>query len=428
MTSRLLTTLAALSLCFSAVSAQTRTSDWPQWRGPERTGISKESGLLKQWPAGGPKLLWQLKDIGDGYSGPSVVGTRLYLMSNRGMDNEFVQALSAQDGKVIWTTRVGNVGNPDQNPKFPKARSTPTVDGDSIYALSSDGDLACLEAKSGKIRWQKSLRKEFGGQPHEWAYAESPLVDGDVLVVTPGGAEATIVALNKKTGAVIWKSAVPGGDPAGYASAVVVQGGGRKQYVQFLSKGLVGVDAKTGEFLWRYKEVVKGPAQVFTAVARDGYVYAGALGIGGGLIRLKPDGKGVATEQVYFERGLPSGFGGAVLIGDYLYGSDPAEQKVLAVEFTTGKVMWKADSLGRSSFAYADGLLYVHAWKGDVGLVEATPEGYREKGRFTPSDQPKPAAAGPYADTAYAHPVISNGVLYIRDAGTLWAYDIKAGR
>jgi outer membrane protein assembly factor BamB len=349
-------------------------------------------------------------------------------MSNRGMDNEFVQALSAQDGKVIWTTRVGNVGNPDQDPKYPKARSTPTVDGDFIYALGSDGDLACLETKTGKIRWQKSLRKEFAGQPHAWAYAESPLVDGDVLVVTPGGAEATIVALNKKTGAVIWKSAVPGGDPAGYASAVVVQGGGRKQYVQFLSKGLVGVDAKTGEFLWRYKEVVKGPAQVFTAVARDGYVYAGALSIGGGLIRLKPYGNGVATEQVYFERGLPNGFGGAVLIGNYLYGSDPAEQKVLAVEFTTGKVMWKADSLGRSSFAYADGLLYVHAWKGDIGLVEATPEGYREKGRFTPPDQPKPAAGAPYSETAYAHPVIANGVLYIRDSGTLWAYDIKAGR
>ena len=153
--------------------------------GRRRNGISKESGLLKQWPAGGPKLLWQLNDIGDGYSGPSVVGTRIYLMSNRGMDNEFVQALSAQDGKVIWTTRVGNVGNPDQNPKYPKARSTPTVDGNFIYALGSDGDLACLETKSGKIRWQKSLRKDFGGQPHEWAYAESPLVDGDVVVVSP---------------------------------------------------------------------------------------------------------------------------------------------------------------------------------------------------------------------------------------------------
>jgi outer membrane protein assembly factor BamB len=423
MASRLLTTIAALSVCLSAVSV-TKPADWPQWRGPERDGISKESGLLKQWPAGGPKLLWQVNDIGDGFSGPSVVGTRLYLLSNRGMDNEFVQALSAQDGKVIWTTRIGNVGNPDQNPKYPKARSTPTVDGNFIYALGSDGDLACLETKTGKIRWQKSLRKDFGGQPHEWAYAESPLVDGDVVVVSPGGTEATIVALNKKTGAVIWKSAVPGGDPAGYASAIVVEGGGRRQYVQFLSKGLVGVDAKTGEFLWRYKEVVKGPAQVFTPVARDGFVYAGALSIGGGLVRLKPDG----MEQVYFERGLPNGFGGAVLIGNYLYGSDPAEQKVLAVEFATGKVMWKADSVGRSSLAYADGLLYVHSWKGDVGLVEATPEGYREKGRFTPPDQPKPAQGAPYSDTSYAHPVIANGVLYIRDAATLWAYDIKAGR
>jgi len=349
-------------------------------------------------------------------------------MSNRGMDNEFVQALSTNDGKPIWTTRVGNVGNPDQNPNYPKARSTPTVDGDFIYALGSDGDLVCLETKSGKIRWQKSLRKDFGGQPHEWAYAESPLVDGDAVVVTPGGAEATMVALNKKTGTVIWKSAVPGGDPAGYASAIVVQAAGRKQYVQFLSGGLVGVDAKTGEFLWRYKEVVKGPAQVFTPVARDGYVYAGALSIGGGLVHLKPAGNGVVAEQVYFERGLPNGFGLAVLVGDYLYGSDPAEQKVLAVEFITGKVMWKAESLGRASVAYADGLLYVHAWKGDVGLVEATHEGYREKGRFTPPDQPKPKQGAPYSDTAYAHPVIANGRLYIRDSETLWAYDIKARR
>ena len=168
MASRLLITIAVLSLCFSAVSVSkpaytaASPSDWPQWRGPERNGISKESGLLKQWPAGGPKLLWQLTDIGDGYSGPAVVGSRIYLVSNRGMDNEFVEARSTQDGKVIWTTRIGNVGNPDQDPNYPKARSTPTVDGDLIYALGSDGDLACLETKTGKIRWQKSLRKDFG--------------------------------------------------------------------------------------------------------------------------------------------------------------------------------------------------------------------------------------------------------------------------
>ena len=162
--SQLLTTVATLCLCFSTVPGTrpfntAASADWPQWRGPERNGISRETGLLKQWPKEGPTLVWQQNDIGDGFSGPSVVGSRIYLMSNRGMDNEFVQALSAQDGKVIWTTRVGNVGNPDQNPNYPKARSTPTVDGNFIYALGSDGDLVCLETKSGKIRWQKNLRK-----------------------------------------------------------------------------------------------------------------------------------------------------------------------------------------------------------------------------------------------------------------------------
>ena len=433
MKSRLLTTIAALCLCFSAVFVTSSanmgasTSDWPQWRGPERNGISQESGLLKQWPAAGPKLLWQVNDIGDGYSTPAIVGTRIYLMSNRGLENEFVQALSTQDGKPIWTTRVGNVGNPNQNPNYPKARSTPTVDGDFIYALGSDGDLVCLETGSGKIRWQKSIRKEFGGEPGEWAYAESPLVDGDVVVVTPGGAQATIVALNKKTGAVIWQSAVPGGDPAGYASAIVVQGGGRKQYVQLLSKGMVGVDAKTGQFLWRNKEVAKGPAQYFTPVARGEYVYGGALGVGGVLVHLKSDQGGVAAEQVYFTRGLPNGVGGAVLVGEYLYGTE-VEQRLVAVEFTTGKVKWQAEKFGWSSVAYADGLLYVHAVNGEVALVEASPEAFREKGRFTPPAQPKHGQSGPFPEMAFAYPVIANGRLYIRDLGTLWVYDIKASR
>ncbi len=425
MKSRLLTIIASVCLCVSTLSAtSSATSDWPQWRGPDRSGVSPERGLLKQWPAGGPKLLWQVNDIGDGYSTPAVVGTRIYLMSNTGMDNEFVQALSTQDGKPIWTTRVGNVGNPDQNPNYPKARSTPTVDGDFIYALGSDGDLACLEAKTGKIRWSKSLRKDFGGQPGEWAYAESPLVDGDVVVVTPGGAQATMVALNKKSGALVWKSAIPDGEPAGYASAIVVQGGGRKQYVQLLTKGMVGVDAKTGQFLWRYAEVAKGPAQYFTPVARGEFVYGGALGIGGGLVRLKPDGNGVAAEQVYFIRGLPNGVGGAVLVGDHIYGTEVG-QKLVAAEFTTGKVKWQAENFGWGSVAAADGLLYLHLISGEVILVEATPEAFHEKGRFTPPNPPKHKQVGQFPEGAFAYPVIANGRLYIRDLGTLWAYDIK---
>ena len=433
MKSRLITVTAALCLFVSAMPVTrsagmgASTSDWPQWRGPERNGISKESGLLKQWPASGPKLLWQVNDIGDGYSTPAVVENRIYLMSNRGMDNEFVQALSTQDGKPIWTTRVGNVGNPNQNPPYPKARSTPTVDGNFIYVLGSDGDLACLESRSGKIRWQKNIRKEFGGEPGEWAYAESPLVDGDVVVVTPGGAAATMAALNKKTGAVIWKSAVPGGDPAGYASAIVVQAGNRKQYVQLLSKGLVGVDARSGQFLWRYADVAKGPAQYFTPVARGEFVYTGALGVGGGLVRLKVDGSGVVAEQVYFERGLPNGIGGAVIVGDYLYGTEVG-QHLVTVEFATGKINWQAESIGWSSIAYADGLLYLHGVNGEVALVEASPAGYREKGRFTPPSPPKHKQAGPFPEGSFAYPVIANGKLYIRDLATLWVYDIKASR
>lgn len=427
-----LTPLAALCLCLAAVNVPTTTAnmsaslfDWPQWRGPSRDGTSKETGLLKEWPAGGPKLLWQVNDIGDGYSTPVVVGNRIYVMSNRGLENEFVEALSAQDGKVIWTTRVGNVGNPKQEPNYPKARSTPTVDGDFIYAFGSDGDLACLEAKSGKIRWLKNVQKEFAGQPGTWAYAESPLVDGDAVVVTPGGAEATMVALNKKTGAVIWKSAIPGGDPAGYASAIVVQAAGRKQYVQLLSKGIVGVDAKTGQFLWRYSEAAKGPAQYFTPVSRGDYVYGGALGVGGGLVRLKPDDSGVAAEQVYFVRGLPNGIGGAVVVGDIIYGTE-AGQKLVAAEFLTGKIKWQAETLGWGSIAAADGLLYLHGINGEVALVEATPEGYSEKGRFTPPAQPAKKKVGQFPEGAFAYPVIANGTLYIRDLGTMWAWDVKA--
>jgi outer membrane protein assembly factor BamB len=419
-----LTALLFFSIDSGASSFSTRraVTDWPQWRGPHRNGVSQETGLLKQWPAGGPRLVWQLNDIGDGYSTPSVVGARIYLMSNRGMENEFVQCLSTRDGKVIWTTRVGKVGNPSDF-LYAKARSTPTVDGDFIYALSSDGDVTCLETRNGQIRWQKSMRKEFGGQPGSWAYAESPLVDGDVVVVTPGGAQATIVALDKKTGEVIWKSQVPGGDPAGYASAIIVSAVGRKQYVQFLSKGIVGVDAKTGEFLWRYAQVAKGMAQMVTPVARDEYVYGGAQSVGGGVVRLKAKADGVGADEVYFARGLPNNIGGAVLVGNYLYGT--AGDSLVAAEFVTGAIKWKADCIGGGSVACADGMLFVHGENGQVALVEATPDAYRERGRFSPPLPPKRRKLGPYPERAWTYPVIANGRLYIRDIGTLWAFDVK---
>jgi outer membrane protein assembly factor BamB len=351
-----------------------------------------------------------------------VVGDHLYLLSNKGLDDELVLALDVKDGKQIWSTRLGKVGNPKQMPSFPAARSTPTVDGEMLYALGSDGDLACLETSTGKVRWKKDLRTEFGGQPGKWAYAESPLVDGEMLVCTPGGKEATLVCLNKKTGEVIWKSAVPGGDPAAYASINPVEAGGRKQYVQFLEKGVVGVDAKTGKFLWRYDQTAKGsPANIPTPVIHDNLVYSAAARTGGGLVKLAADKDGIAAEQVYYERNLPITIGGAVLVDGNLYGT--TAQELICADFATGKVKWHDKCLGPASLCFVDGRLYVHGENGEMALIEAMPEGYHERGRFTPPDQPKHTRGA--MEKAWAYPVVANGRLYIRDHGTLWCYDIK---
>jgi outer membrane protein assembly factor BamB len=410
----------AIGLCLGPLGLP--AADWPQWRGPQRNGISAETGLLAEWPKEGPRLVWQVKDIGSGYSTPSVVGDRLYLLSNQGLDNEFVQALDAKDGKRVWSQRIGKVGNPDQQPNYPAARSTPTVDGEWVYVFGSDGDLACLERATGKVRWQKNVRKDYGGQPGIWAYSESPLVDGEAVICTPGGPDATMVALNKNTGELIWKCAVPGGEQAAYTSALVIEVGGVSQYVQMLQKGLVGVEAKTGKLLWRYDRTAKGsPAIIPTPVADGDFIYSAAARSGGGGIRLKVNGGTFEAEQAYYSPKLPTSVGGAVKVGEYLYGTSAGA--LLCLEFTTGNVKWDDRSISPAALYYADGRLYLHGENGEVALVEATPEAYREKGRFKPTDPPDRGSS-----KAWAYPVIANGRLYIRDLGTLWCYDVRAGR
>lgn len=408
--------LVAVCLGWPAVGA-----DWPQWRGPRRDGRSPETGLLAEWPPDGPKLAWKTTGLGSGFSTPSVVGDRLYVLANEGTANEYVTALDTRQGERLWTTRLGPVGNPDQKPSYPGARSTPTVDGPFLFALSSDGDLACLEAETGRIRWQKNLRSDFGGKPGTWAYAESPLVDGDTLVCTPGGAEATLLALDKRTGETRWKCVTPEADEAAYASAQATETGGIRQYVQLLSKGLVGVEASTGRLLWRFdKPVSRFNANIPTPVVGGDLIYAGSAGTGGGAVRLKAHDGGVIAEPAYFEAKLPTSIGGAVKVGDQLYGT--TSQALLCVEFATGKVLWEERALGAASLGWADGRLYLHGENGAMALVEPSPEGYREKGRFTPADLPVRSNA---MEKAWAYPVIANGRLYIRDLNTLWAYQVK---
>lgn len=409
--------LVTLSIC-----VPTFGDDWPQWRGPNRDGISKETGLLKEWPKDGPKLLWEVRELGGGYATPSVAAGRIFLMSNKGVEEESVKALDVKDGSVIWSTRIGNVGNPDQQPNYPAARSTPTVDGALVFCLGSDGDLACLDVASGKVQWQKSLRTDFGGKPGNWAYAESPLIDGEVLVCTPGGVDATLVALNKRSGDVVWKAAVPGGDTAGYASVVVTNAGGVKQYVAYAAGGLIGVDAGTGKFLWRYAKTKGGTGMsILTPVARNEFVYSGAGRIGGGAVKLSAGAGAVKAEQVYFDAKLPTAIGGAVLVGDYLYGS--GGQTLVCADFNTGQIKWSDRSTAPGAVCYADGRLYLHGENGVVALVEATADAYHEKGRFTPPNPPNRLNG---MEKAWAYPVIANGRLYIRDTETLWCYHISA--
>jgi outer membrane protein assembly factor BamB len=415
-----------LTFCLILSTSTASGNDWPQWRGPQRNGISEETGLLKEWPKDGPKLIWHSKDVGNGYSTPSILGNRVFIQSNTDMENEFVQALDARDGRKVWSTRLGKVGI-NHGPQYPGARSTPTIDGDLVFALDSDGDLACLEAATGKVLWKKSLHSEFAGRPGYWAYAESPLADGDVVVATPGGKKVSLVALNKKTGEVIWKSLVSDGGDAAYASAIVVEVGGVKQYVQFLAKGVVGLDAKTGRCLWRYDETAKsGMANIPTPVARGRFVYSASGAGGGALVELKAAAGAVRAEPVYVNKKLPNRIGGAVLVGDYLYGT--TGRGLMCVAFKDGKVAWENKCVGPGSICYADGCLYVHAENtGAVALVQATPERYQEMGRFIPLGQPDYSKSGSGL-RAWEYPVVANGRLYVRDVGSLWCYDIKTAQ
>ena len=414
---RALFALAAVGMAL--LSGVARADDWPQFRGVRRDAVSPEKNLLKTWPKEGPKLLWRAGDVGYGYGSVSVAGGRIYLIGNKGLGDEFVSALDAKDGKTLWSTRLGKVGNPEQQPSYPGARSTPTLDGRLLYALGSDGDLVCVEAASGKEQWRKNLRADFGGKPGVWAYAESPLVDGDRLIVTPGGEGATLVALDKKTGATLWKAAVPGGDLAGYSSAVVLESGGVRQVVQFVGKGLVGVDASTGKFLWRFDQArdTRFGVHAATPVGEGDRVYAGSAG-GGGLAQLKESAGAFTAERVYLERKAPIALGGAVKVGDYLYGT--TNSTLVCIEYATGKLKWEERGVGAASVLAAEGRLYLHGENGEVALVEATPDAYRELGRFTPPDPPMRGMA-----KAWNYPVLSGGRLYVRDLGVLWVYDVR---
>jgi outer membrane protein assembly factor BamB len=405
--------LAAVCSSFAApVPAKSNAFDWPQWQGPDRTAISRETNLLQDWEKGGPPLAWQAKELGGGFSTPSIAAGRVFGMGYKG-DDEIVWALDEKNGKELWTTPIAkqnkNVGYNEGS------RCTPTVDGELIYVLGLSSDLVCLEAASGKEVWRKNLKKDFKGNVGGWGYSESPLIDGEKVLCTPGGKEATLLALNKKNGELIWKGVVPEGDHAHYSSIAAATVDGKRQYVQFLSGGVVGL-SEDGKFLWRYNKPHNGTANCSTPICADDMVFAAsAYGTGGGLAKLKRDGEKWAADEVYFTKNMKNHHGGMVLIDGYLYGSD--EGKLTCLGFKDGTVSWAEGKAGKGSIAAADGRLYYRNEGGPIILAELNPDKYVEHGRFEP-----PQKTG---KPAWPHPVIANGKLYIRDQDMLFCYDVK---
>jgi outer membrane protein assembly factor BamB len=413
---------ALLAMGFFTLSLVAFADDWPQWRGLHRDSISKETGLLKAWPKDGLKQLWKNTKIGGGYSTPSVVGDHVYLLGDKDKE-EYLIVLDAKDGSEQWRIKIGPVAK-DGPPSYPGPRSTPTVDGELISVLGSDGDLLCVEKAKGAVKWKKNLKTDFAGRAGVWAYSESPLIDGDALICTPGGPEATLLALNKKTGDVIWKCAIPGGIWSAYSSLMSVEAGGVKQYVTFVSNALVGVEAKSGKLLWQYKKN-NDPfgANIPTPLVHGDRVFTTS---GGGTALLKlaaKDGK-VSPEEVYRRSNLPGAIGGAVRIGDHVYYTT---DKLVCLELATGEVKWENPCVGAGGICAVDGLLFVRGQGGSgmekkeppsyVALVEAKPDSYRELGRFEQPDHGN--------RPAWPYPVVANGRLYLRDQGVLLCYDVK---
>ncbi len=417
-------------LFFSLTASGGWAADWTQWRGVDRNGKSLETGLLQSWPEGGPKLLLQASGLGAGFSSVAVVGDRVYTLGDFG-DEQRVLALSAADGKVLWQQPLG-AAHADQ---YGGPRSTPTVVGDHLYVLSTEGVIACLETATGKEVWRRHLAEEFDGDlmkamgTTDWRFSESPLVDGDRVIVTPGHVGALMVALDRTNGEEIWRTqggqiGPLGADGAGYSSPVVSTARGIRQYVQFVGRGVVGVKAETGEMLWSYNRVANDVANIATPLVFEDRVFASSgYGTGSALLEIVEGAEGLEARELYFLEAstLQNHHGGLILHQDVVYtGTGHNKGFPIAVAVDSGKVLWgpeRNDGDSSAAVTYADGRLYMRYQNGTMILVEASPEGYREQGSFEIPNVTRPS---------WSHPVISNGRLYLREQDTLYVYDIEA--
>ncbi len=368
--------------------------------------------MLTEWPKAGPKLLWKATGLGTGFSSVTLAGNRIFTMGDKAGQAHMV-CVDATTKEKAWATPIGKAGG-----NYAGTRCTPTVDGDRVYALGQFGDFVCLDSATGKEIWRKSMGKDFAGRAGGWNYCESPLIDGNKVVCTPGGKEA-IVALDKLTGKVLWKSPVNSG--AGYASMVISEACGRRQYVQLLSSGIVSVDAETGAVLWKYDRLGNNTANIPNPIVLGDQVFCSAgYGKGGALLTISKSSDGLDMKEDYYSGSLKNRHGGVVHVGDSIYGDLDNSGKLWCAEWKTGTVKWsnkdRVEGKGSIAIVYADGNLYCRYDNGIMALVEANPKGYVEKGAFKIPGSDR---------QSWNHPVVIGGKLYLREKDQLLVYDVK---
>lgn len=408
-------------------------ADWPQYRGTNRDDVSPETGLLKEWPKGGPKLAWTFETAGVGYSPVSIVGERVYVTGGRA-EQEVLVALEMKGATVkeLWTAEIGPTFRWKGNSWSAGPSATPTVDGERIFALGGNGDLICVDP-AGKELWKLNLPKDLDGQVNPigggpknlgWGFTASPLVDGAALVIAPGGPKGTLAALDKKTGKVLWRSAELT-DQAAYTSPMPATIGGTKQYVILTNQGLAGVSATDGKLLWSHRrKPAYGTEVINTPLIKDNVIYTTVASGNGGceLVKVEKDGETFKASRVYSNQNLSNHHGNVVLVGDHTFGNSQGDGWVYQ-DFKTGAVVWSERKFPAGALTYADGRFYLFAENnGAAALIEATKDGWKEHGRLA---LPKTSMQRQKQGKVWAPPVVANGKLFLRDQELLFCFDIK---
>ena len=404
-------TLIVLTLVAFTLTTPAFGEDWAQWRGPNRDAKSLETGLLEKWPEDGPPLAWKATGVGGGYSSIAITNGRIFTMGDLD-DGSYVIVLNENDGSRIWKTRIGEAGG---HKRYPGPRGTPTVDGGEIFVLNQYADLVCLDAESGTTKWSVNLVNQYGGKMMSgWKYSESPLVDGDRVICTPGGPNGTLLALDRKSGETLWQTE-GWTDPAGYSSVITATIDGTRQYIQLTGKSVAGIDPDSGTVLWRADREGK-TAVISTPIVQENTVFVtSGYGIGCNAFRVTQDGTNWQAEQLYANKDITNHHGGVVFLDGHIYGSSGGTFRCL--DLASGELAYAGRSAGKGATVYADGHLYLRSEAGPIALIEATPTELLEKSRF---DQPDRSE-----EKAWPHPVIANGKLYLRDQDVLLCYDVQ---